>query len=107
MSTRTKFKTAVVLMNMGGPTDSSGVYPFLRNLFSDRDLIPLPFQKYASKFISKRRTPKVIQQYNEIGGGSPITMHTTAQAYQLCTLLDKRCPDSGIIIFCYVLNSLL
>lgn len=35
-------KTALVLLNMGGPDSLESVQPFLRNLFSDRELIRLP-----------------------------------------------------------------
>ncbi|HOP41834.1 MAG TPA: ferrochelatase, partial [Geobacteraceae bacterium] len=32
-------KTAVLLLQMGGPDSLDGVEPFLINLFSDRDII--------------------------------------------------------------------
>ena len=36
-------KTAIVLFNLGGPGDLASVEPFLVNLFSDREIIELPF----------------------------------------------------------------
>ncbi|CAO3655807.1 unnamed protein product [Mucor hiemalis] len=51
--------TAVLLTNMGGPETLDDVHSFLHNLFSDRDLMQLPFQKYAAKYISRRRTPQI------------------------------------------------
>ena len=54
--------TALLLMNMGGPHTLQEVEPFLFRLFSDKDLIPLPFQSQLAPFISKRRTPKIKDQ---------------------------------------------
>ena len=39
----------MVQLNMGGPSNLEEVGSFLHNLFMDRDIIQLPFQKY--KFI--------------------------------------------------------
>ncbi len=41
-------KTGIVLMNLGGPETTDDVHDFLLRLFSDRDIIQLPLQKYAS-----------------------------------------------------------
>ena len=41
-----KPKTGILMMNLGGPEKSSDVYDFLNRLFSDKDLIPLPMQKF-------------------------------------------------------------
>ena len=38
------------------------VEPFLTRLFSDGDLIPLPFQSQLAPWIAKRRTPKIVDQ---------------------------------------------
>jgi hypothetical protein len=90
-----KIKTAIVLMNLGGPSTLNDVYPFLLRLFSDKDLIPIPFQKYLAPWIAKRRTPKIQDQYAKIGGGSPITHWTSRQGQLLETLMDKIRPQSG------------
>jgi ferrochelatase len=82
-------------MNMGGPKNLQDVNFFLSNLFSDGDLIPIPFQKYLSPWIAKRRTPKIQDQYAQIGGGSPIGHWTTRQGQLLEQLLDKIRPESG------------
>jgi hypothetical protein len=65
-------KTGVLMLNLGGPSTLQEVYPFLLRLFSDPEIIKLPFQKWTSQWIAKRRTPKVQKQYERIGGGSPI-----------------------------------
>lgn len=93
-----KSKTAVVLMNMGGPKTLDQVHPFLLRLFQDKDLIPLPFQKYLAPLIAKRRTPKIIDQYAQIGGGSPITMWTDKQGQLLTQKLDVMHPENGTLM---------
>ncbi|KAI7907461.1 ferrochelatase [Cokeromyces recurvatus] len=87
--------TAVLLTNMGGPETTGDVYSFLYNLFSDRDLMQLPFQKYTSKFIAKTRTPKIIEQYKAIGGGSPILAWTRKQGQALEKILDSISPETA------------
>ncbi len=77
-------KIGVVLLNLGGPDSSAAVEPFLYNLFCDPDIIDFPlsflFRKRLAKFISTRRAPSIIEQYNKIGGKSPIRDHTEMQA---------------------------
>jgi protoporphyrin/coproporphyrin ferrochelatase len=74
----------VVLMNMGGPDSLEAVEPFLRNLFSDEDLIRLPWgptgQRTLARVIASRRAPKVRELYRSIGGKSPIADLTARQA---------------------------
>jgi ferrochelatase len=79
-------QTGIILLNMGGPEKAEDVRPFLYNLFSDRDIIRLgPFfmQKPLAWLIAKRRAPKSMKTYNLIGGGSPLTRITLAQAKAL------------------------
>jgi len=75
-------KTAIVLMNLGGPDSAEAVQPFLFNLFNDPAIIglPNPFRMLLAKLISKKRAPKAQGIYNEIGGKSPILKNTQAQA---------------------------
>ncbi len=42
-----KPKTGILLLNMGGPETTEEVHDFLFRLFSDRDLMKLPAQRYA------------------------------------------------------------
>lgn len=42
-----KPKTGVLLLNLGGPEEVQDVHDFLLRLFSDRDLIQLPAQRYV------------------------------------------------------------
>ncbi|RPA74391.1 ferrochelatase-domain-containing protein [Ascobolus immersus RN42] len=88
--------TAIVLLNMGGPSTTNEVHDFLYRLFSDKDLIPLgPLQPYLSKWIAKRRTPSIQHQYSEIGGGSPIRKWSEHQASEACKLLDRISPATA------------
>lgn len=87
--------TAVILTNMGGPKTVDDVQGFLLNLFSDRDIMQFPFQSAAAKFISTRRTPKIKEQYQAIGGGSPILYWTRKQGEAMEKLLDTISPETG------------
>ena len=44
-TSRVKPRTGILLLNMGGPETLDQVHDFLLRLFSDGDLIPLPFQR--------------------------------------------------------------
>jgi ferrochelatase len=73
----------VLLLNLGGPDSLEAVQPFLYNLFSDRDIIHLPFQKGFARFLSLVRSRKVRRRYARIGGRSPILDITLKQALAL------------------------
>ncbi|EGG22223.1 ferrochelatase [Cavenderia fasciculata] len=90
-----KPKTAIVMLNLGGPQNLDEVEPFLTRLFSDRDIIKLPFQSIAGKVIAKRRTPAVRKLYEAIGGGSPIKKWTTLQGRAIEKILDARSPETA------------
>ncbi|RMZ83627.1 hypothetical protein DV738_g1135, partial [Chaetothyriales sp. CBS 135597] len=88
--------TAMVFLNMGGPSTTDEVGDFLSRLFADGDLIPLGrLQPYLGPLISKRRTPKIQKQYADIGGGSPIRKWSEYQAEQMCAILDKTNPETA------------
>jgi len=88
---------ALVLLNLGGPDSLDAVEPFLRNLFSDRDIFKIPVgQPLFARLISKLRAPKVRQRYQEIGGKSPINEWTALQARKLQDALRKRSVDIDV-----------
>ncbi len=89
-------KTAVLLLQMGGPDSLAAIEPFLYNLFSDRDIIrigPAFLQPVIARFIARRRSKKVMEYYKKIGGKSPIRELTEQQASELGMFLgpDYRC----------------
>jgi len=84
--TKMSDKTAVLLLQMGGPDTLDAVEPFLRNLFSDRDIIrigPALLQPLIARRIARKRAPVVERQYERIGGCSPIRELTEAQGRAL------------------------
>lgn len=85
--------TAVLLLQMGGPDSLEGVEPFLRNLFSDRDIItigPAFLQPLIARFIARRRSKKVSGYYRRIGGRSPLRELTEQQAAELEKVLGRE-----------------
>lgn len=88
-------KTGIMMLNLGGPETTEDVHDFLLRLFLDKDLIPLPAQNRLAPWIAKRRTPKIQEQYEKIGGGSPIRMWTDKQGEGMVKLLDKMSPQTG------------
>ena len=88
--------TAMVFMNMGGPSTTDEVGGFLSRLFADGDLIPLGrLQPYLGPLIAKRRTPKIQKQYSDIGGGSPIRKWSEYQCEEMCKILDQTSPETA------------
>ena len=94
--------TAVLMMNLGGPGSQDEVYPFLRRLFADREIIELPVPAkiqldYFGPWVAKRRTPKIQEQYNEMpfGGGSPIKYYTEEQGKAMVKHLDRISPTTA------------
>lgn len=86
-------KTAILLLQMGGPDSLDAVEPFLYNLFSDRDIIkigPAFLQPLIARFISRRRSRKVIGYYRQIGGKSPLRELTEQQARELEQVLGNN-----------------
>ncbi|KAJ9138906.1 Ferrochelatase [Pleurostoma richardsiae] len=91
-----KGPTAMVFLNMGGPSTTDEVGDFLSRLFADADLIPLGrLQNYLGPLISKRRTPKIQKQYAAIGGGSPILKWSKYQNEEMCKILDRISPQTA------------
>jgi ferrochelatase len=91
--------TAVLLFNLGGPDDLRSVEPFLINLFSDREIIELPFgaalQPTFARAIAKVRGPSVRRNYARIGGSSPQLRITRQQAAALEAALNAA-PSGGL-----------
>ncbi len=71
-------KTAVVLLNLGGPLSPEGVYPFLFSLFYDPLILtlPNPFRYLLAKLIARVRLPKARAIYAVLGGGRLLFLKT-------------------------------
>jgi ferrochelatase len=82
-------KTAIVLLNLGGPDSLAAVEPFLFNLFYDPCIIalPQPLRWVMARLIAKRRAPLARGIYQRLGGASPLLANTEAQARALETVL--------------------
>lgn len=94
-------RTGVLLLNLGGPEKIEDVRPFLYNLFSDPEIIRLPFpwlQKPLAWLISTLRSKKSEANYLEIGGGSPLLQITEAQAQALQSKLSAEGTDIKVYV---------
>ena len=88
-------RTAIVLMNLGGPDSPAAIRPFLRNLFSDPAIVnlPAPLRLPLAWMIAARRAGVARDIYDPLGGSSPLLANTEAQASVLAALLGSsyRC----------------
>ena len=90
--TNTKKRVGIVLFQLGGPDSLGTVEPFLRNLFSDPDIIPLGPLNFIrgtlAGYIAKKRMPAVAERYAMIGRRSPIAILTERQRVRLVEALS-------------------
>jgi len=94
-------RVGVLLLNLGGPDELDDVRPFLYNLFSDPEIIRLPFswlQSPLAWLISTLRAKKSQENYRQIGGGSPLRHVTEAQAQALQEQLQQQGHDARVYI---------
>ncbi|HEY9673221.1 MAG TPA: ferrochelatase [Waterburya sp.] len=94
-------RVGVLLLNLGGPDELRDVRPFLYNLFSDPEIIRLPFswlQSPLAWFISTLRAKKSQENYRQIGGGSPLRHITEAQAQAVQEALQRKEQDARVYI---------
>jgi protoporphyrin/coproporphyrin ferrochelatase len=94
-------RVGVLLLNLGGPDKLEDVGPFLFNLFSDPEIIRLPFrwlQRPLAWFIASRRTKTSQENYKQIGGGSPLRRITEAQGEALKEQLRDLGKEANIYV---------
>jgi ferrochelatase len=93
-------RPGIVLTNLGGPRSIGEIRPFLRDLFADPAIIPLPdlLRLPLASFISKRRAPKVAPHYDLIGGASPLVAETEREAMLLREALRERGIDAAVTV---------
>ncbi len=85
-------KTAVILLNLGGPDSKNAIRPFLQNFFMDRNIIdlPLPFRYILAWLIAKKRSGReASESYGALGDKSPLLENSQAQAKALQKQLGK------------------
>ncbi len=85
-------RTAVVLMNLGGPDLLAAVEPFLYNLFKDPAILrlPAPLRLPLARLIARGRAKVAREIYARLGGASPLLANTVAQAEALEMALGGR-----------------
>jgi protoporphyrin/coproporphyrin ferrochelatase len=94
-------RVGVLLLNLGGPDRLEDVRPFLFNLFSDPEIIRLPFpwmQKPLAWMISTLRSQRSQDNYRQIGGGSPLRRITEEQARAMEANLQGKGQDARVYI---------
>ncbi|MGB0843405.1 MAG: ferrochelatase [Alphaproteobacteria bacterium] len=90
MTDNQDLKTAVIMLQYGGPDSPEAVEPFLFNLFNDPNIIeaPTPIRWLIAKYASKKRAPIAREIYASMGGSSPILPNTIKQATSLDEILN-------------------
>ncbi|OMJ72251.1 hypothetical protein SteCoe_29361 [Stentor coeruleus] len=86
-------RTALLLMNLGGPKTAAEVEGFLVRMFSDRTFINIPFG-LGPRIARYRAKKAVISQYEKIGG-SPLSTWTDIQGSKLVKILDEISPGTA------------
>ncbi len=71
-----KPSVSYLLVNFGGPRSKEEIFPFLKTLLNDRDVIwsglPSLFHRLLFTRVAKKRAVKIAPDYDLIGGKSPI-----------------------------------
>jgi ferrochelatase len=85
-------RTAIILMNLGGPDSLDAVKPFLFNMFKDPAIIrlPSPLRLPLAWLVARGRTGAAREIYARMGGASPLLANTEAQARALEAALGDR-----------------
>jgi len=93
-------RTGLILCGMGGPDGPDAVQPFLRNLFSDPMIFPVPrpLNGLLGRLIARVRTPGVKERYLAISpdGRTPQLDTTLAQSRDLAERMSAAgLPTTG------------
>lgn len=86
------YKKALVLMNMGGARNKEELEMFLRNMFNDKNILTMKsdfLRSMIASFIVLSRKNSAWENYEEIGGESPINPLTE----KLVEKLDNQFED--------------
>ena len=98
--------TGLIFCGMGGPDGPEAVEPFLRNLFSDPAILPVPrlLSPLVGLLFSKRRGPETRKRYLQVSsdGVTPQLATTLAQARAVAQMLsDAGTPCIGAMAMRY------
>jgi protoporphyrin/coproporphyrin ferrochelatase len=91
-------KEAIVLLNMGGPNNLNEVEVFLKNMFSDKNILTMKsnlLRKFVGGMIVFSRTESSQEIYRQLGGKSPIVGHTK----RLVAKLQERLGEDILVDF--------
>ncbi|MRI83484.1 MAG: ferrochelatase [Nitratiruptor sp.] len=85
----------IVLMNMGGPHNLDEVELFLKNMFNDPNILPLPapIRSLLAYLITKGRLPEARANYQKLGGRSPLV----EESLQLVAKMQEALPESLVL----------
>ncbi|MBU1642185.1 ferrochelatase, partial [bacterium] len=90
-------KEAIILLNMGGPNNLNEVEMFLKNMFSDPNILTMKsslLRKFIGGMITLTRAESSQEIYRQIGGKSPIVGHTK----RLVAALEKKLDDANLTV---------
>ncbi len=90
-------REAIILLNMGGPNNLNEVEMFLKNMFSDPNILTMKsslLRKFIGGMITLTRAESSQEIYRQIGGKSPIVDHTK----RLVAALEKRLDDENVTV---------
>ncbi|XP_077483006.1 ferrochelatase, mitochondrial isoform X2 [Amblyomma americanum] len=94
-SQKPQVRTAILMHNMGDSHHTDDVESYLQRLFTDEDIISLPFQSVLGPLIAKRRAPKLMQKYKKMTQGKGLLEWTEVQGTQMTEILNKISPETG------------
>lgn len=86
-------KKAVVLLNMGGPSNLGEVRVFLKNMFADPNILTVKssaLRWFIGTAIVLTRTKNAQSHYARIGGSSPLLGLSEKLAAKLSSLMDEK-----------------
>jgi len=83
-------KQALLLLNMGGPNNIDEVELFLRNMFADKNILTMNvyLRKFIAYIIISKRLEDVKENYQLLGGKSPLPLLTYELISKLKSYLD-------------------
>lgn len=92
---QSKYKNALVLLNMGGPRNKEELELFLRNMFNDKNILTMKsdlLRSMIASLIVYSRKNSAWENYEAIGGESPIN----ALTQQLIDKLQAQLPETYV-----------